>query len=162
MDTMLMPKFQLSLLDRLALSGPNGRIDLTSKKLAALLAYLACTAPQTHGRDKLMTLMWGSHSDAQARRNLRQVLTRLRQVLGDDALVTAGNSVSLRAGVIASDVTRLRRCFPTAVRMPSAVDLHRSSLLAEMTIPQEPWTEWAASQRQRLEALALDAMVRLG
>jgi DNA-binding SARP family transcriptional activator len=57
-------------------------LDLTSRKLAALLAFLACTAPQGHGRDKLMTLLWGSHFDAQARQNLRQALTRLRRCPG--------------------------------------------------------------------------------
>ena len=43
-----MPKstFQLSLLGRFELSGPDGPIDLTSKKLAGLLAFLACTAPR--------------------------------------------------------------------------------------------------------------------
>lgn len=81
------PKFQLSLLGRFELTGPEGLVDLPSKKLAALLAYLACTAPQAHGRDKLMTLFWGSHFDAQARQNLRQALTRLRRVLGENALV---------------------------------------------------------------------------
>src|SRR5262249_51043488 len=106
MDTVGKPIFQLSVLGPLELSGPDGSIDLTSKKLAALLAYLACTAPQAHGRDKLMTLLWGSHFDAQARQNLRQALTRLRRVLGEDALITNGETVSLQPGVIASDVAR--------------------------------------------------------
>src|SRR6476661_11116711 len=103
MDTVPTPKFQLSLLGRFELSGPDGPIELTGKKLTALLAFLACTAPQAHGRDKLMTLLWGSHFDAQARQNLRQALTRLRRVLGDDALVSNGELVSLRRGVIACD-----------------------------------------------------------
>jgi hypothetical protein len=48
MDTVPTSKFQLSLLGRFELCGPDGRhIDLTSKKLAALLAFLACTAPPT-------------------------------------------------------------------------------------------------------------------
>jgi len=87
------PIFQLSLLGRFELIGPDGPIDLTSGKLAALLAFLACSAPQAHSRDKLMTLLWGSHFDAQARQNLRQALTRLRRVLGEDALVSDSESV---------------------------------------------------------------------
>ena len=86
MDAVPTPTFQLSLLGRFELSGPDGAIvDLTSKKLAGLLAFLACTAPQAHSRDKLMTLLWGSHFDAQARQNLRQALSRLRRVLGEDS-----------------------------------------------------------------------------
>jgi DNA-binding SARP family transcriptional activator len=72
----------LSLPGGFELAGPDGRIDLASRKLVALLAFLACTAPQEHGRNSLMTLLWGSHFDAQARQNLRQALTRLRRVLG--------------------------------------------------------------------------------
>ena len=75
LDTVQTPTFQLSLLGRFELSGSDGPLDLTSKKLAALLAFLACTAPQAHSRDKLMTLLWGSHFEAQARQNLRQALT---------------------------------------------------------------------------------------
>jgi DNA-binding SARP family transcriptional activator len=96
MDTVPTPRFQLALLGRFELSGPDGPIDLTSKKLAALLAFLACTAPQPHSRDKLMTLLWGSHFDAQARQNLRQALFRLRRALGEDVLISAGETVSLQ------------------------------------------------------------------
>src|SRR5262245_42470236 len=106
MDAVATPRFQLALLGSFELRGPDGSIDLTSKKLAALLAYLACTAPQAHSRDKLMTLLWGSHFEAQARQNLRQALTRLRRVLGDDTLISTGEAVSLQPGAIASDVAR--------------------------------------------------------
>ena len=98
-------------------TGPDGSIDLTSKKLSALLAFLACTAPQAHSRDKLMTLLWGSHFEAQARQNLRQALTRLRRVLGDDALISSAETVSLQPGVIASDVHGLKICCPRVRRM---------------------------------------------
>ncbi|HEY7552826.1 MAG TPA: BTAD domain-containing putative transcriptional regulator [Hyphomicrobiaceae bacterium] len=156
--------FQLSLLGRFELSGPDGPIDLTSKKLAALLAFLACTAPQAHSRDKLMTLLWGSHFDAQARQNMRQALTRLRRVLGEDALVGSGESVSLQPGVFACDVARFEALVADGSRdaLDGAVSLYRGRLLADIAIPEETWTEWIENQRQRLEGLALDAMVKLG
>ena len=160
-----MPEYSLSLLGGFKLSGPDGqRIELTSKKLAALLAFLACTAPQAHARDKLMTLMWGSHFDAQARQNLRQALFRLRRVLGEDALISTGESVSLQPGVIASDVARFEELLSKGSRdaLADAVSLYRGSLLAETDISEEAWTEWLDAQRQRLEGLALDAMVKLG
>ena len=158
------PTFQLSVLGRFELSGPDGPIDLTSGKLAALLVFLACTAPQAHSRDKLMTLLWGSHFEAQARQNLRQALTRLRRALGDDALVTAGESVSLRPGVIATDVARFEALLADRNRnaLDGAVGLYRGRLLGDIAIAEEAWTEWLAAERQRLEGLALDAMVKLG
>jgi TolB-like protein/DNA-binding SARP family transcriptional activator len=164
MDAVPTPRFQLALLGPFELRGPDGSIDVTSKKLAALLAFLACTAPQAHSRDKLMTLLWGSHFDAQARQNLRQALTRLRRVLGDDALIGAGESVSLQPSAIASDVARFEELLSDGSRdaLTDAVNLYRGSLLAETEIPEEAWTEWLGAQRQRLEGLALDGMVKLG
>ena len=44
MDTVPKSTFQLSVLGRFELSGPDGPIELTSKKLAAVLAFLACSA----------------------------------------------------------------------------------------------------------------------
>jgi TolB-like protein len=156
--------FQLSLLGRFELIGPDGPIDLTSKKLAALLGFLACTAPQPHSRDRLMTLLWGSHFDAQARQNLRQALTRLRRVLGEDALMSHGESVSLRPDAIACDVAELEVRVGDGSReaLDGAVSLYKGRLLADIEIPEDAWADWLAAQRQRLEGLALDAMVKLG
>ena len=164
MDAVPTPRFQLALLGSVELRGPDGSIDLTSKKLAALLAFLACTAPQAHSRDKLMTLLWGSHFEAQARQNLRQALTRLRRVLGAEALISAGESVSLRPSAVASDVARFEALLSEGSRdaLTDAIGLYRGSLLAETEIPEEAWTEWLSVQRQRLRGLALDAMVKLG
>ena len=164
MDTVPTPRFQLALLGGFDLRGPDGSIDLTSKKLAALLAFLACSAPRAHSRDKLMTLLWGSHFDAQARQNLRQALTRLRRVLGEEALISGGETVSLQPGVIVSDVARFEALLSDGSRdaLNHAVGLYRGSLMADVEIPEEAWTEWLAAERQRLEGLALDAMVKLG
>jgi DNA-binding SARP family transcriptional activator len=163
MDTVPKPALQLALLGPFELSGPDGTIELTSKKLAALLAFLACTAPQAHSRDKLMTLLWGSRFEAQARQNLRQALTRLRRILGEDALVTAGEAVSLRRHAIACDVTSFEALLADGSReaLGRAIGFYRGSLLADLSIPEEAWTEWLGVQRQRLEGLALDAMVKL-
>ena len=94
-----LPRFGLSLLGGFKLTGPDGVVDLPSKKLAGLLAYLACTAPRPQSREKLSALLWGSHFEAQAKQNLRQALFRLRKVLGEDALESVGEVVSLNAAV---------------------------------------------------------------
>ena len=164
MDTVPTRTLQLFLFGRFELSGSDGPIDLTSRKLAALLAFLACTAPQAHSRDKLMTLLWGSHFDAQARQNLRQALTRLRRVLGEDALISRGELVLLRPGAIACDVAEFQARVGDGSRgaLNGATGLYKGRLLADIEIPEEAWTEWLAAERQRLEGLALDAMVKLG
>lgn len=67
-------QFRLSVLGRLQLTGPDGPVDLPNKKLAGLLAYLACTAPVAQSRERLATLLWGSHFETQAQQNLRQAM----------------------------------------------------------------------------------------
>ena len=164
MDDAVRPKFRLSLLGRFELTGPDGPVDLPNKKLAGLLAYLACTAPTPQHREKLATLLWGSHFEAQARQNLRQALFRLRRVLGQDVLLSDGEEVSLTPGDIACDATQLEVLVGQGTRasLTEAVELYKSRLLVDIGIPEQTWSEWLDSERVRLEGLALDAMVKLG
>jgi TolB-like protein len=156
-------RFRLSLIGRFELTGPDGAIDLPSKKLAGLLAYLACSAPVPQPREKLATLLWGSHFEVQARQNLRQALFRLRRMLGPDTLIADGEEISLAPGAMDCDAARLE----TLVREGSlgslavAVDLYKDRLLADLSVAEEAWDDWLDGERRRLEALALDAMVRL-
>jgi hypothetical protein len=86
------PRFSLSLLGRFELAGPGGVVDLPSKKLAALLVYLACTAPKPQPREILSALLWGSYFDVQAKQNLRQALRAAAELcrgpLVDDVAVS--------------------------------------------------------------------------
>jgi DNA-binding SARP family transcriptional activator len=164
MDSLPTTKFRLMLLGRFQLIGLDGPVDLPNKKLAGLLAYLACTAPEPQPREKLTHLLWGSHFEVQARQNLRQALFRLRRVLGEETVISAGETVLLRPGVIACDVAQFGALLADGRRdaLNHAVGLYRDSLMADIAIPEEAWTEWVDAQRLRLEGLALDALVKLG
>jgi len=163
MDDVASLNYRLSLFGRFELIGPDGPIDLPNKKLAGLLAYLACTAPTPQSREKLATLLWGSHFEAQARQNLRQALFRLRRMLGPDALIGDDEEISLAPGRVDCDTARLEALIREGSResLAAAVDLYKDCLLADVTVREEAWTHWLGGERQRLEGLALDAMVRL-
>lgn len=158
------PEFSLSLLGRCVLTGPDGAVSLPNKKLAALLAFLACTAPDPQPREKLSALLWGSHFDAQAKQNLRQALFKLRQILGPDALKSEGEFVSLNATVIACDVSQFERLVREGNRgaLSAAANLYRGRLADDISIGEEGWSEWVAGERERLSELALGSMVTLG
>lgn len=158
------PIFHLSLLGGFELTGPDGIVDLPSKKLAGLLAYLACTAPRPQPREKLSALLWGSHFDAQAKQNLRQALFRLRKLLGQDALEGDGEVVSLNAAVIQCDVGRFEALVREGSReaLSAAADLYRGRFIDDVTVGEEGWNEWLTGERERLFELALGAMVRFG
>jgi len=164
MDGAPSPRFGLSLLGGFELTGLDGVVDLPSKKLAGLLAYLACTAPQPQSREKLSDLLWGSHFDAQAKQNLRQALFRLRKVLGQDALENDGEVVSLNTAVILCDVSRFEALIREGSRdaLSAAADLYRGRLIDDVTVGEEGWNEWLTGERERLLELALGAMIGLG
>ena len=165
-DKLLPPatKFSLSLLGPVQLAGPKGAVDLPNKKLAGLLAFLACMTPRPQQREKLSALLWGSHFDAQAKQNLRQALFRLRKIVGQDALQGDGDIVLLNSAAVACDVGRFEELVRQDTResLTAAADLYRGRLMDDIAISEEGWSEWLAGERQRLEDMALGALVRLG
>ena len=158
------PRFGLSLLGGFELTGPDGVVDLPSKKIAGLLAYLACTVPKAQPRERLSALLWGSYFEAQAKQNLRQALYRLRSVLGQDALESDGEVVSLSAAAVQCDVSRFEALVREGSRdaLSAAIDLYRGYLIDDIAINEEGWNEWLTGERERLLELALGAMTRLG
>lgn len=156
-------QFELTLLGRFDLRSPDGPIRMSSKKLAALLAFLASRSTSTPSRDQLATLLWGSHFEEQARQNLRQALARLRRILGADAIVGIGDTISLRAGLVSCDAVVLETLIERggAQSLSRAVGLYRGLFLSDIAIPEAAWTDWLEGERRRFETLIIDALVGL-
>jgi predicted ATPase/class 3 adenylate cyclase/DNA-binding SARP family transcriptional activator len=159
-----LPRFGLSLFGRFELTTSDGAIPLPGRKLAGLLAYLACTAPRPQSREKLANLLWGSHFETQARQNLRQSLVRLRRILGQEAIFSDDHDVWLAPGVIDCDAVRFEALILEGSRasLAAAADLYRNPLLTDLNIEEDAWSEWRDQERERLEDLAVDSMVRHG
>jgi DNA-binding SARP family transcriptional activator len=155
-------RFRLSLLGHFELQDVSGPITLPSGKLCGLLAFLACT-PRGCSRDYLMTLLWGSHFQAQARQNLRQSLTRLRRILGQGAFDGNGEVVRLRPGLVSCDVEKFEVSvhLPTRDALMEAARVYRGPFLEGLVIAGEEWTDWLTLQRQNLENQALDLLIRV-
>lgn len=75
---MAAPSLRLELLGGFRLERDGARLQLYSRKVESLLAYLALF-PQEHSREKLAALLWGDSTDEQARTSLRRALNDLRQ-----------------------------------------------------------------------------------
>jgi TolB-like protein len=138
-------------------------VDLPNKKLAGLLAYLACTAPAPQPRERLSSLLWGSHFDAQAKQNLRQALFRLRKILGQDALQSDGEAVTISAAAVACDVGRFEALVREGSRdaLSAASDLYRGRFVDDITVSEPEWNEWLTVERERLQDLVMGALVGL-
>jgi DNA-binding SARP family transcriptional activator len=102
------PRRYLRCLGQPALFGPAGEpIRFRTRKHLALLVYLAMEGRVRHRRDRLAELLWPSTSLGESRHSLATALSVLRPRLGQGALVTDRETVSLTPGVIALDLERL-------------------------------------------------------
>jgi predicted ATPase/DNA-binding SARP family transcriptional activator len=72
----------------------NELITVQRRKDLALLIYLLVTS-QPHSRDTLATLLWQEEGQAVARSNLRKSLSRLKGLLGEEALLVLQDQISL-------------------------------------------------------------------
>ena len=145
-------------------SGPV--LTLPTRKVEALLAYLALPPGQAHLRDKLAALLWGEVPDLQARASLRQALFSLRQALpGTEParLRLDGQAVALNPAAIEVDVTTFETCLGegTPEGLDTAARLYRGDLLAGLRVGEAPFEEWLLAERERLRELALEGLARL-
>src|SRR5262249_23105622 len=139
-------------------------IELTSKKLAALLSYLCLTHPTPHTREKLLTLLWGRQFDTQGRQNLRKTLSNLRRIFGEDVVVSIGDTISLRPGLISCDVISFEMLIKEGSNesLHRALDLYKDQLLVDLKLSEEGWLRWLEREQQRLVEMAITAALTLG
>ena len=126
----------------------------------ALLALLS-TAPSGLSRDRLVGLLWPEADAERARRLLSNALYALRQGLGDNAMLTVGDTVRLNPEHCASDVLT----FDAAVRAGAheqAVATYGGAFLDGFFLADNPefeqWVDGERASRARAYATALEAL----
>jgi DNA-binding SARP family transcriptional activator len=134
-------------------TGPKeGQAMPTQPKRLALLLYLALAEPfGLQARDRLLALLWPEADDSSSRHSLRNALHALRQSLGDEAIVTRGESyVGLDAGAIRCDALELRANL-AAGRLEEAVSLWSGELAPGFHVSGAPEFEhWLDEQRAQM------------
>jgi adenylate cyclase len=156
--------FKIALFGRVQLTGPDGLIELTSKKLAALLAYLILAHPTPHTREKLLTLLWGRQFETQGRQNLRKTLSNLRRIFGENVIVSIGDTICLRPGVFSCDALSYEMLLKEGSNdsLHRALDLYKGRFLADLKLAEVGWSEWLLHEQQRLAEMAINAALALG
>lgn len=153
-------------------------------KMRALLAYLAMNGERPFRRELLATLLWPDWTDEDARRNLRQTLHRLRQLLdklvpdlGKDLFTTTRQTVQLNGTAVSLDVshfqqylraiethahTNLQSCPHCLAQMQQAAALYQGDLLAGFHIKDAfPFEEWLILQREQHQQQMLELLDKL-
>ena len=168
----------LRLLGRCEFRRGEELVHLETTRAAALLAYLALAgAPQP--RQKLLGLLWGHLPEEKARANLRHTLWHLRtRFPGEIPLIeTTQQTVAFnRQAGCRVDVAEFEACLENEGQMGNAqgspqnryallgqaLDLYEGDLLEGLYIDDSPgYDEWLIVERERLRALAVQALQRL-
>ncbi|HFE66979.1 MAG TPA: hypothetical protein ENJ93_06925, partial [Chloroflexi bacterium] len=156
---------QLACLGPIQLTVNNKPVaGLDSAKAQALLCYLAVDG-RTHTRQSLSHLLWGDLPEADARRNLRGVIMKLRQAIGDDYLLITHQTLAFNQQAdYWLDVARLRETIqairlgetPDMTRLQKTADLYRGEFLEQLSVRQAPaFDEWVQARRLHHLELAL-------
>jgi len=178
-----MPKLSIALLGPVLITLDGQPVSFGYDKLRALLAYLALEAAQPVRREKLAALLWPDQSEKSAQDNLRQALSRLRQVVGDreserPVLFIDRETVQLpkESGVwvdvcsfreaLAKTTRHLHRhpqaCEPCGQLRRLACEYYRGPFLADLSLPDSDlFEDWAMAQRERLTQQAIEAYTHL-
>ena len=157
-------KLSLRLLGPFHIEEPRG-LELPTRKIEALVAFLAVSAGRLCGRGELAELLWGNRDETHARHSLRQALSSLRKTFADagiDALVVEGDRVGIDPAAVETDVARLGAILedgsPHALAGLAA--LWRGDLLGGLNIREEAFEDWLRDQRIRVRERALEGFLR--
>jgi adenylate cyclase len=139
---------------------------LSTKKAGALLAYLALHPGQAQARPKLATLLWGDHSEVQARDSLRQALSLLRKALsGIDpgALTAHEDTINFQPTALTTDAIVFGDLAAQAgaEHLEQAIALYRGELLDGFQVRAPEFESWVTAERERFREMALQAMTKL-
>ena len=159
------PGIQLQLLGGFALSEEILSVaPISLRKAQAMLAYLALKATRSETREALLDLLWPDRFKEQAQASLRQVLFELRAAVGSGPAIIepSRGGVALGPAVVKCDVWNFeglaaRAGLDAAEQM---LQLYRGPLLDGVFVTSEPFQQWLAIQRARLERQLEDAVLR--
>ncbi len=157
-------------------------IDFESDASRALLAYLAVSPERPVPREVLAGLLWPEGSDADALRNLRATLYRLRNAIRDRQvdppyLLISRSAMQLN---VDSDIwvdlhavnehlrwvsqhasTGAELDTASAERLTAAGELYRGDFMAGFSYPSAEFEGWLVTQRESLHVRMLDVLSRL-
>ena len=151
-------------------------LQISSRKAIALLAFLVTTR-EVHSRESLAEMLWEGRSQTQSLANLRVLLTRLRQTMGDYLIITR-ESVAFNLDCKTwIDVNQFEEHLTAAARFETefgsnspkvrdeikqAIDLYTTDFLEGFYVRNSPAFEaWVRVERERLRRLSLQGLRKL-
>jgi DNA-binding SARP family transcriptional activator len=155
---------QLRLLGALDLTDASGApmdAALRRTKPVALLAYLVVARPLGfHRRDKIAALFWPELNTERARAALRVTLTRLRDILGDDVILTRGDDIAVESSRVSCDVVMLDQALSRGDALDAAA-LYHGPFLDGVHVDgtDNELEQWIEAERTRIRDDLLRALL---
>ena len=156
--------WRLVLLDGVQLFRPNGDAVRLGRKAQALLAWLAAQRTRSGRRETVAGLLWPNVDDVQARASLRQALSALRKIQGDDPPFLASDETTVGlTGPVDVDLWRFEALADGgASDLASAAEVYRSDLMSGFSLPESGgFNDWLAVEQARWRQKAATVMARL-
>lgn len=157
-----MAKLAIKLLGGCTVSdGQGNEVSLPTRKARALLAFLALSAGQWHGRERLAGLLWSDRQEAQARHSLTQALGTIRKMgeaAGVGLIESEGERVRLLGTVTEVDALAFREMQESDPT--SAVELYAGPLLDGFSVPDPAFDDWLKVERSTLQDMACETFER--
>ncbi len=150
-----MRPLEVRLLGPLEIVAGGREVPRLTRKGRALLAYLAAQGrPATRG--ELAGLFWDA-PEADARRNLRQTLYRLKKTAVAPYLGTAGDRVTLEP--VRTDLARFQAHLSQG-RIDAALALVRGGFLEDTALDDAPgFEDWRYLERERVKEAVIAALL---
>ncbi|NHN37234.1 alpha/beta fold hydrolase [Pseudomaricurvus alcaniphilus] len=144
----------------------DGRaIEFSSRKALALLVLLAMAPHMHRTREQVAATLWSRSAEEQGRASLRQTLSELRKLLGEDNAIlrASGSQIALDPARVEVDAVQLQQvAVADSIDEQSRVtDLYRGDFLAGFSLRDNEFEDWAIIERRRLRDLAVSALIRL-
>jgi DNA-binding SARP family transcriptional activator/tetratricopeptide (TPR) repeat protein len=150
------------LLGGAAIHGPDGTTTGRGPRARmALLAVLATSRGRTASRERLAALLWPDNDTDRARHLVREAIYRLREQLGESALVSVGDEIRLDDMQVDCDVWQLERAARQG-EWPEVDRLYRGPFLDSLSIGGSvEFEQLVDAERSRLAALHSQAIESL-
>ncbi len=144
---------KLKLFGGFSLLGENGDAKpLMLRRGQALIAYLAAKPDRRENREVLADLLWPDRFKEQAQASLRQALFEIKKI-NPDLVVSSRNDVILSSAIDDCDVWNFEELasLDGILNANLLLNLFNGPFLDGPPLATEPFQQWAAIQRSRLE-----------
>ena len=144
---------KIKLFGGFSLIGQNGDVvPLALRRAQALLAYLAAKPDRRESREVLADLLWPDRFKEQAHASLRQALFEIKKI-DPEIIGTSRTDIMLGSAITECDLWNFEELVSMSgiLNANLLLNLFHGPFLDGPALATEPFQQWAAVQRARLD-----------